>query len=108
MGVIEITVLLPFRYVDSKGLTRLGYKSGKVQIPLEANEIFGGSEVNDLKEARRWVWAKLAKRAGVAPKHELDAIWDDDPQLLDDALRSMRDDGIISHTNGYWFLRESL
>ena len=61
--------------------------------------------VNPLLEARRWVWAKLARRGGQATKAELDHIWDQDPGLLDDALRGLRDDGIISHTNGTWFVR---
>ena len=57
-----------------------------------------------LREARLWVWARLLRRAGMATKRQLYAIWDHDPELLDDALRSLRDDGAISYAGGMWYL----
>lgn len=57
-----------------------------------------------LREARRWVLTKMAPRAGMATKTELYHIWDYDPCELDDALRSLRNLGIISYNGHFWYV----
>ena len=61
-----------------------------------------------LVDAKKWVWQRLERRAGMATKGELYAAWDHAPALLDDALRSLRDDGLLSCSNGYWFIRDGI
>jgi hypothetical protein len=51
-----------------------------------------------------WVWQKLSRRGGMATKQELDAIWDHDPVILDDALWTMRRAGIISYLEPTWYI----
>lgn len=58
----------------------------------------------DIREARRWVLRKMAPRAGMATKSELYTIWDHDPALLDDALRDLRNLGIISYNGHFWYV----
>ncbi len=58
----------------------------------------------DLVKAVGWVWTRLCVRGGMAPKSELDLIWDHDPQLLDDALLAMRKAGIVSYLEPCWYI----
>jgi len=60
----------------------------------------------ELLEARQWVWSRLARRAGQATKNELYRAWDHAPGLLDDALRSLREDGWLACTSGRWHMRD--
>jgi hypothetical protein len=62
--------------------------------------------ISSLVDARRWVWTRLLRRAGQATPAHLDYLWDWDPSLLSDALRSLRDDGMIGFAGGRWYMRE--
>lgn len=64
------------------------------------------TNITTLEGARKWVWARLLRRGGVAYHARLVALWYWDPSLLDDALRSLRDDGMVGVTSGRWLVRE--
>jgi len=61
--------------------------------------------VDSLKDARAWVWKQLLRRAGTVSSEALRNRWSWDPMLLEDALTSLRDGGMVACTKGVWWIR---
>lgn len=64
---------------------------------------------------RVWVWRQLCKRATITTSHmhmlwaqskEALSKWKADPVILEQALRALRDDGLICCSNGTWWVRD--
>lgn len=62
--------------------------------------------IESLGEARVWVWKQLTRRTGRASAESLHRAWYWDPRLLEDALTSLRDQGLIRCASGLWYIRD--
>lgn len=61
--------------------------------------------IRTLAGARVWVWTRLVRRGGRISATALHAAWQWAPGLLDDALRSLRADGMTHCVSGVWWIR---